>query len=138
MTPLYAVDSGTESKLSTISISDPDTRVEQQVRNDLVFLMTGGEGLSPRPQYNLVLKTTASSLDVLEKTAARLTVTVGFTLTERDTDRLIVSGERSAVASLDVRTQQFAKDRAILDAENRAAREVAALVYADLAAAISE
>jgi LPS-assembly lipoprotein len=49
------------------------------------------------------------------------------------TGEIIKTGHRSAVALVDFPGQEYAKVRATLDAENRAAHELAELIRADLA-----
>jgi LPS-assembly lipoprotein len=64
-------------------------------------------------------------------------VTVSFTLREIGTGKVIKSGSRAVTSLVDFPTQEFAKQRAIRDSEDRAAREVAEMVAADIAAALS-
>jgi LPS-assembly lipoprotein len=53
------------------------------------------------------------------------------------TSTAIKSGNRTAVALVDFPVQEFAKLRAVRDGENRAAKELAELIRADIAAALS-
>ncbi len=69
--------------------------------------------------------------------AGRTTVSGTFTLVRVDTGETVTSGKRSAIALVDFPKQEFAKLRAIRDAENRAARELAELIRADVATALS-
>ena len=69
--------------------------------------------------------------------AGRTTVTASFTLREISTGRVIKSGSRAVTSLVDFPSQEFAKQRAIRDSEDRAAREVAEMVAADIAAALS-
>lgn len=141
--PLYSTDAGTEAKLASVSISEADDRVEQQVRNDLVFLFTGGGGESQSAAYHLEMDVNVRTIGVLTDVvkdrarAGRVTVSADYNLTKADTGETLASGKRSAIAMVDFPTQEFAKLRAIRDAENRGARELAELIRADVAAALA-
>lgn len=141
--PLYSTSSGTEGKLASISISEASDRVEQQVRNDLVFLFAGGAGEPQNAVYHLDMDVSSRTVgvlnDVVTDTArsGRVTVTADYNLTKADSGETLASGKRSAVAMVDFPTQEFAKLRAIRDAENRGARELAELIRADVASALA-
>ena len=141
--PLYSTPSGTEGKLASISISQARHRVEQQVRNDLIFFFAGGAGEPGNAVYHLDMKVSTAVAGVLtdvrteKASAGRVTISATYTLKKRDSDGTIASGSRSAVAMVDFPAQEFAKMRAIRDAENRGARELAELVRADVAAALA-
>ena len=143
--PLYSegASGAPAQKLASIEISDADTRVAQEVRNRLIFLVGGGAGEPVNPQYKLALNVTSKIVGVLyEKDeadtadAGRATVTADYNLSRADTGETVRSGKRSAVALVDFPDQEFAKLRAKRDAENRAARELAEIIRADLAAAL--
>ena len=59
--PLYS--EGPQGKpakaLASIEISDADDRVEQEVRNALIFLTSGGAGEPARPEYKMALNVTS-------------------------------------------------------------------------------
>jgi LPS-assembly lipoprotein len=141
--PLYSTASGTEGKLASVSIPEINNRVGQQVRNDLIFLFAGGAGEPQNAAYRLDLGVTAGTGGVLNDPATdtmragRTTVSGTFTLVKVDTGETVTSGKRSAIALVDFPRQEFAKLRAIRDAENRAARELAELIRADVATALS-
>jgi LPS-assembly lipoprotein len=141
--PLYSDSVGTSSALAAIEISDADDRVEQEVRNALIFLVAGGQGEPTNPQYHLALNVTNRAMGVLydqakdRAGAGRIVVKADYNLTKIGTGETIKSGNRSAVALVDFPVQEFAKVRAIRDGENRAAKELAELIRADIAAALS-
>ncbi|MFC3073935.1 LPS assembly lipoprotein LptE [Shinella pollutisoli] len=141
--PLYSTGGDTGGKLASVSISEADDRVEQQVRNSLIFLLAGGAGEPQTAAYHLDLNVTVRNVGVLLdiKTdvprAGRLVVTADYNLAKIDTGETMASGRRSTVASVDFPVQEFAKLRAVRDAENRAARELAELIRADVAAALA-
>lgn len=137
--PLYDDTAATRQNLGAIAYSDADDRVEVEVRNQLVFMTGGGAGEPATPQYRVDLKVESDVRGVLLEqssdtaAAGRVTVSADYTL-ERVADATVLKvGHRQAVSLVDFPTQQFAKLRAVRDAENRAARELAELIRADLA-----
>ncbi|MBY4608681.1 hypothetical protein K6M90_13605 [Rhizobium sp. 9T] len=140
--PLYSESSGVTEKLSSVGFSDASGRIEQQVRNRLIFLASRGAGEAANPQYHVELRATSSVADTLLRQsgdtsrAGRVTVTVTYTLSAIADGRVIKAGSRQATALVDFSEQEFAKQRAIRDAENRAADQTAEFVGADLAAAL--
>jgi LPS-assembly lipoprotein len=68
--------------------------------------------------------------------AGRATVSVDYTLKSTKDGNVIKAGNQSATALVDFPNQEFAKLRAIRDAEDRAARQAAEFVAADIAAAL--
>ncbi len=135
--PLYGSMGG---NTQSVAISEADSRVEQVVRNQLV-LGFGGERQDGA--YRLELDVTSSVSGLLpggvdnEFSAARTTVAANYVLKSESTGETVTSGSRFADAQLDLPSQNFAQERAKLEAENRAARQVAALVRADVAAALA-
>tara|TARA_B100000949_G_scaffold188353_1_gene171115 strand:- start:5 stop:487 length:483 start_codon:yes stop_codon:yes gene_type:complete len=134
--PLYGNMAGTER---SISISEADTRVEQLVRNDLVFAFSGGSGEPANPAYRMDLDVRVIKQGVLaagandEFTAARMLVIGRYAMVDAATGQTLFTGERRAVSQVDNPDQEFANVRAERDAENRAAREAAAFLNADIA-----
>ncbi|TDK30368.1 hypothetical protein E2F50_21290 [Rhizobium deserti] len=148
--PLYSESGGVGQRLSSVEFSDPRNRIEQVVRNHLVFLASGGAGENPRPEYEVKLsaKSTASSIlditsddDTVTVTntpiAGRVEVQVTYTLSRVRDGQVLKSATREVVSQIDVSGQTFAKLRAIRDAENRASREAAEFIRAEIAIALS-
>ena len=142
--PLYSTPSGTEGKLASVSISQARHRVEQQVRNDLIFLFAGGAGEPQNAVYRLDMNVATSTAGVLNDVrtdtarAGRVTVSATYTLTKPNSGEKLATGRRSTVAMVDFPAQEFAKLRAIRDAQNRGARELAELIRADVASALAK
>ncbi|WP_421874264.1 LPS assembly lipoprotein LptE [Pararhizobium sp.] len=147
--PLYSDGpSGKPAKaLASIEISEAGDRVEQEVRNALIFLTSGGAGEPKNAQYKLALSVTSSIKGVLydqntndDNTdtagAGRVVVSADYNLTRADTGETVRSGNRTSVALVDFPEQEFAKVRASRDGEKRAAKELAEIIRADLAAAL--
>lgn len=137
--PLYDDTAATRENLGAIAYSDADDRIELEVRNQLVFMTGGGAGEPATPQYRVDLKVESDVTGVLLEqssdtaTAGRVTVSADYTLERVADGTVLKAGHRQAVSLVDFPTQQFAKLRAVRDAENRAARELAELIRADLA-----
>lgn len=136
--PLYDDSAATRENLGSIAYSDADSRVELEVRNQLIFMTGGGAGEPASPQYRVQLSVSSSTGEVLVNqssvaSAGRVVVSGAYTLQRVSDGTILKAGRRQAVSLVDFPAQQFAKLRAIRDAENRAARELAELIRVDLA-----
>lgn len=127
---------GAVASLADVEVAPVGTRVAQQVRNNLIFGFTGGQGRTDQPRYRLELAVSAAHSSAAtiqrvvddEPTSQTVTVTTTYTLTDLSTGQPLTRGNRSAMAAYDLSRQEFASQRARIDAEDRAAREVAELV----------
>ena len=139
--PLYD-DGMTRESLGAIAFSEVSTRAGLEVRNRLIFLAGNGAGLPDNPEYRVELVVTSSAqgvqLDSEATTpdAGRAIVSATYTLKRIADDTVIKAGRRQTVALFDYPRQEFAKIRAARDAEDRAAHELAELIFADLAIAL--
>ncbi|MDH4440190.1 MAG: hypothetical protein QE284_07370 [Rhizobium sp.] len=140
--PLYQdVSGGTRASLAAIAYSPASTRVGLETRNRLLFLTTGGAE-STTPQYRVELTVVSAVEGVLLDRAAdtanagRAVATGTYTLKRISDDTVLKLGRRQSVALFDYPRQEFAKLRSVRDAETRAARELAELIYADLTMAL--
>ncbi len=140
--PLYAVDSngsGTGQKLASIGFSQAGDRITQTVRNELIFLTSGGAGESRQPEYNLALGVSSFRQNVLDEQVTnnlipgRVTLTGTYTFTRVSDGKVLKSGQRKSTALLDVSAQEFAEMRAYRDAEDRAAKQLAEFIRGDIA-----
>jgi len=129
-------------ELASISVKPVRTRYAQQVRNNLIFGLTHGKGEPATPVYSLDLGVTelvqsAASIQVTkdqdEPSAGIVQLTADYRLTEVATGKVVGSGRRSISSSFDRPKQEFATYRAQIDAENRAARELAEVLRLALA-----
>jgi len=146
--PLNTPDSafaGGGSVLSSVSVEPVDTRVAQQVRNRLIFLIGGGGSGQP-PAYSTALNVNSNARGLLRVdapqgdvniTAQRVTVTGSLTLTRIADGAVIAEETRSATASFDNTRQEFANIRALRDAEDRAARALAEQLRIVIATALA-
>lgn len=149
--PLYADGAAgvPGTALAAIAIEPPKDRITQVVRNRLIFLTSGGAGQPASPAYHLALTVKSKTEGVLYDqrssrdtnsdmaTAGRVTISVDYNLTRASDGKTVASGHRTAVALVDFSVQEFAKLRAIRDGEDRAGREVAEVIRADLAAGLA-
>jgi LPS-assembly lipoprotein len=140
--PLYAESTGVTQKLASVGFSDQISRVGLEVRNNLIFLAGRGAGEAVNPQYMVDLSVSSGTAGVIylpssaTSAAARTTVTASYVLKRVSDGKVLKAGSRSATSLLDLPAQEFAKIRSTRDSENRAAREAAEMVGADIAAAL--
>lgn len=139
--PLYTSDAGTTGTanlaLSTLSVAQVDTREAQQVRNHLIFLLSGGSTpLNPTHEVRLRVSSVNQNLAAAigggpgtgippGNTAGSVQVSASYEIYDFAKKDIIHRGNRKASAAFDQTSQSFASERAERDAENRAAREVA-------------
>jgi LPS-assembly lipoprotein len=144
--PLYSESGGVGQRLASVGFSDPHSRIDQVVRNNLIFLTSGGAGEAARPEYEVKLSATSTASSILDITsddntvsvtntpiAGRVEVQVTYTLSRVADGQVLKSATREIVSQIDVSGQNFAKLRAIRDAENRASREAAEFIRAEIA-----
>jgi len=132
--------------LSSIAIKPVEQRYAQQVRNRLIFLFGRGAGQPAAPAYTLTLVVTARHEtgavvqigDDNEPTAGTVTMTADYGLTASGSTDPIAKGRRSITSQYDVPQQEFAAYRARLNAEDRAARELAELLNLAISQQISK
>ncbi|TPJ29010.1 LPS assembly lipoprotein LptE [Mesorhizobium sp. B2-7-2] len=140
--PLSPGSLSASAELGSISIKPVNTRYAQQVRNNLIFAFGQGSGEPAAPAYTLDLGVTelvesAAIVQVQtqedEPTAGTVTLTANYVLRDTATNTVIAVGKRSIPSSFDRPRQEFAAYRAQIDAENRAARELADLLRLSIA-----
>jgi LPS-assembly lipoprotein len=128
---------GATAEMASIAVKPVKTRYAQQVRNNLIFGLTRGGGEPATPAYSLDLDVSelvqsAATIQVTtdqdEPTAGTVTLTAAYKLVEAGTGKVVGAGKRSISSSFDRPAQEFASYRAQIDAENRAARELAELL----------
>ena len=115
-------------------------RVTVNVRNELIYSLTGGSG-GVSPTHRLDVKLTATQLQIIVdiNTARQDINNYGidgtYTLTELATGKVVVTGQTFARVSYNIpgQEQRFAGERGLRDAENRAAKEIADNIQSRLA-----
>jgi LPS-assembly lipoprotein len=130
-----------EAATRTTANQEIAARPAQEVRNHLIFGFNGGAGQPASPRYVMeleVLQRTSETATVQrsrsddrdddEPSAGAVRLTGTYRLVDSATTEVVASGSRSATATFDRPVQLFAEARAERDAENRAARELAAFL----------
>lgn len=144
--PLDASGVSAKTELASIAVKPVNSRYAQQVRNNLIFGLYGGAQAPAEPTYSLALGVSELvqsaavvqvTTDVDQPTAGTVTLTSSYTLTDAKTGKTVATGTRSIASSFDRPSQEFATYRAQIDAENRAARELAELLRLALAQDLS-
>ncbi|MEP0322351.1 LPS assembly lipoprotein LptE [Bauldia litoralis] len=142
--PLYGPTAGggrVQATLTRISVQPVNTRVGQQVRNEVIFQMTGGAAISD-PIYRMKLSVSSKEVGLgLTSTDAspiyQIQVAATYEVTKVDTGESIVKHTARGTASYSRSNQAFANSRAKIDAEDRAAGVVAEAIAIRVAAAIA-
>jgi len=131
-------DSGMRARLASVDVQEikapngsPEARIAVEVRNDLIFALTGGQGLgSTTHQLRVRITTTRLSVIVDINTARPDVENYGinavYELIESSTGKVVLQSQTFSRVSYDVPGQQqrFARARALRDAENRAAQVI--------------
>lgn len=142
--PLYGPAAGggqVQSTLTRIAVAPVKDRVAQQVRNVVIFQMTGGKSIGD-PLYRMKLTVTSREIglgitNVDSSPVFSVQVAATYEVTEISSgDRLVRSTARAS-ASYNRSNQEFANTRAKIDAENRAAAEAANQIAIRVAAAVA-
>lgn len=139
--PLYGTSSAinganVKSQLSAVEVlpieapnGTPIARVANEVRNALIFDLTGGQG-AVAPTHQLKISMNGSRQQVIvDITTARpdvenYAIDASYTLTDLATKRVVVTGRTFSRVTYDVPGQQqrFARARGLRDAEDRASQ----------------
>jgi LPS-assembly lipoprotein len=113
----------------------PESRVAVELQNQLEFEMNGGGGMISPTHRLKVRMTVGRSSIITDPTTGRVlseitAINASFTLTELATGKAVMNGNTFSRVSSDYPGQQqrFARSRARLDAEDRAAKVVAEAV----------
>ena len=150
--PMYAEHTdgtpGLRDKLMGVEIPPVDkanasreARVGVEIRNALAFKLYGTATGTP-PTHRLVLRFTTSRSSLIISPATGLPssenygIDVQYNLIENATDKSVMTGTTFSRVSYDIpgSYQRFSRQRAVRDAEDRAANEVAENISTRLAA----
>ena len=118
-----------------------DARIGVEIRNALAFKLYGN-ATGTAPTHRLVIKfvTNRSSLILDPATALPSSENYGidaqYNLIDNATDKSVLTGSTFSRVTYDIpgQLQRFARDRALRDAEDRAAQEIAEHIQTRLAA----
>jgi LPS-assembly lipoprotein len=142
--PLYGSVSLTNSppiapalaRVDVAQIAEPSgssiSRVAVEVRNQLLFNLTGGAE-PPPPTHRLAIQMTSSRSSIIVDIVSGRPDTedyglnANYTLIDIKTGKPVVSGSTFARVSYDIpgQAQRFARERALRDSEDRAAKVIA-------------
>jgi LPS-assembly lipoprotein len=144
VSPLYGPTiegSPLAADLATISVDAPDSRVEQEIRNKLIFSFNGGAEAGQPSRYDLHLTANVSEAPVGASRvnvapSYSLAVAASYELTDIASQRIVARGVARGVAAYDRSNQAFANTRARLDAEDRAAASAADEIRLRISAAL--
>ncbi|MBS7537620.1 hypothetical protein [Ancylobacter lacus] len=143
--PMYA-ESTTDSpslgeQLTNVEIVFVQGRIGNEIRNDLIFALTGGAGNPKGAPYRLVMQvsdnTTSTIIDNVTGLPEVELVTVDAAwqlFAAGDDKKPLTTGRAFGKASIDSGYQRFARARALRDAQNRSANVAADLIKSQLAA----
>ena len=135
--PLYGnayAPTSTAAQAARIAVSPVSTRQAQEVRNHLIFMFSGGKGNPAEPTYvmDLVVSSYSTAAAVIQAgtleqspTSSLLNMNASYTVRDKASGEIVARGQRQVSSAYDVPGQEFAALRALRDAEDRAARELA-------------
>lgn len=118
----------------------PEARMAVEVRNNLIFGLTGGSGeLAPTHELKIKIKGNVQNV-IVDITTARPDMEIygidaTYTLTEIASKKTVLTGRAFARASYDIpgQEQRFARERGQRDAQNRSSAIVAEQIKSRLA-----
>ena len=117
----------------------PESRIAVQIQNALAFELHGGSAISPTHQLKVKMTTSRSSV-ITDSTTGRVMAEITgidatFSLVDLATGKTVMTGRTFSRVSSDYPGQQqrFARSRARLDAEDRAAKVIAENIRTRLA-----
>jgi len=118
----------------------PQARVAVELRNQLLFNLTGG-GATPAPQYRLAVRIQPARTSVIvdinsgRPDVEDYSLNATYTLTDIKTGRVLFTSSAIGRVSYDIpgEAQRFARARGLRDSENRAAKEIADAIRTRLA-----
>jgi LPS-assembly lipoprotein len=149
--PMYAAHTdgspGLRDKLRTVEVppvdkpnASQDARIQVALRNALAFKLYG-DAVGDPPLYRLVIKFNSSRYSLMTDintglpTSENYGIDAQFNLVEIATNKSVMNGTTFSHLSYDIpgSYQRFARARAVRDAEDRAAEEVAEHIQTRLA-----
>jgi LPS-assembly lipoprotein len=143
--PLYGETSESSTvvaELASVAIPEPENRLGQLIRNDLVSTMRPA-GTERPDRYSLALDIKAQNDKTIESATAErvlrrtIRLNVAFALREHGTGRILYQGKTFSQASYDEVGQSFADLQAQTEATERAAHEISLDIRTRLAAHFS-
>lgn len=142
-----AAPGGAETSLrGRIAVAPAGDRTTQIVRNALIFQLNGGERpVNPLYQVRLAVSGVASGVSIQTgtgaPTASIYNMVASYQVVRVSDQKVVASGRRTSLTPFDQAStagipQQFAAERALLDARQQAGEDVAAKVSLAISAAL--
>jgi len=125
--------------LRDVEIVPIEGRVGQELRNDLIFELSGGAGNPVGAPYQLLLRVATNSFSaILDRQsglaqAETIMLDVNFRLKDVANDKIVMTDKVIARVTVDSTNQRYARIRAMREAENRAAQEIAEQIRSRIA-----
>src|SRR3984893_4873202 len=123
-----------------VEVAAIDGRIGQEVRNDLIFELTGGEGNPVGAPYRVTMTVSSSTfypgidLSAGRPSAETVSLDVLYRVEDVANKKTVLNERALARVTVDRSQQRFARVRAIRDAENRAAKVAAEQMRSRIAA----
>ena len=136
--------SSISAALASIKITDPKSRLDQLVRNELQFSLSGGTSATGTLPYELTLNTKKKIRSVgisdvdFGPRAFFVDISADYVLIDRRKAVPIAQGTEEATASYDRADQEFANVRSERDAEMQAAKATALRLRQAIAIALKK
>ena len=145
--PAVVHTAGLNNKLAGVKVDPIVTpngtslaRVSVQVRNDLIYDLTGGGGEAPST-HKLTIQLSSTNLQVIvdvitnRPDVENYGINATYTLTDLRTGKIVVRGTTFSRVSYNIpgQEQRYAGVRGLRDAENRAAKVIAESIQSRLA-----
>ena len=136
---LFGAGAKLRDDLRQVEVIEIQGRLGQEIRNDLIFELTGGQGNPVGAPYKLAITITAGSqtplVDVASgrATSEIVVLDVIYRVLDVSNDKIVLSEKALARISIDRSQQRYAGMRAVRDAQNRAAKLVAEQIRSRLA-----
>jgi LPS-assembly lipoprotein len=111
-----------------VEIAKIDGRVGQEIRNDIIFELSGGGGNPAGAPYRLNLEVATNSNSAIIDAQTGLpdnetvSLDVTFKLQNVADEKIVLTDKAIARVTIDRTQQRYARVRALRDAENRAAK----------------
>lgn len=125
--------------LRDVEVAPIEGRVGQELRNDIIFELSGGSGNPAGAPYRLHLSVATSNFSaILDPTsglgqAETLNLDVTYRLKDVANDKFVMTDKAIARVTVDTTAQRYARIRAIRDAENKAAQVVSEQIRSRIA-----
>lgn len=129
----------TQALLAGVDVIPIGGRIGTQLRNELIYLLSQGSGRPASPTHTLWVVVSADSVPLLldtgvgRVTAQSMNLATTFYLRAAGTNEQQLVGRAASTTSIDRNIQRLAADRALLDAQERASKQLAEQIVNQLA-----